>query len=82
MRSPGGGDNLYLTSIVALDAETGEYIWHYQMNPREAWDYKATANIITATLQIDGKPRKVLMQARQTDSSTSSIALNGQTHFR
>ena len=33
------------------------------MNPREAWDYKATANIITATLRIDGKPRKVLMQA-------------------
>ena len=63
VRSPGGGDNLYLTSIVALDAETGEYIWHYQMNPREAWDYKATANIITATLQVDGKPRKVLMQA-------------------
>ena len=63
MRSPGGGDNLYLTSIVALDADTGEYVWHYQINPREGWDYKATANIITATLAIDGKPRKVLMQA-------------------
>ena len=62
-RSPGGGDNLYLASIVALDADTGRYVWHYQMNPREAWDYKATANIITATLRIDGKPRKVLMQA-------------------
>lgn len=62
-RSPGDGDNLYLTSIVALDADTGRYVWHYQMNPREAWDYKATANIITATLRIDGKDRKVLMQA-------------------
>jgi quinohemoprotein ethanol dehydrogenase len=62
-RSPGGGDNLYLTSIVALDADTGKYVWHYQMNPREAWDYKATANIVAATLTIDGKPRKVLMQA-------------------
>ncbi|CAN7631241.1 PQQ-dependent dehydrogenase, methanol/ethanol family [Phenylobacterium sp. LjRoot219] len=63
LRSPGGGDNLYLASIVALDANTGKYVWHYQVNPREAWDYKATANMISATLQIDGKARKVLMQA-------------------
>jgi len=62
-RSPGGGDNLFLASIVALDADTGKYIWYYQVNPREAWDYKATAGIVTATLTIDGKPRKVLMQA-------------------
>jgi len=62
-RSPGNGDNLYLVSIVALDADTGRYIWHYQANPREAWDYKATANIISATLSIGGEPRKVLMQA-------------------
>lgn len=63
VRSPGGGDNLYLASIVALNADTGEYVWHYQMNPREAWDYKCTTNMITASLEIDGKPRKVLMQA-------------------
>jgi quinohemoprotein ethanol dehydrogenase len=62
-RSPGGGDNLYLASIVALDADTGKYVWHYQENPREAWDYKSTAGIITATLTIDGKPRKVLLHA-------------------
>lgn len=62
-RSPGGGDNLYLASIVAVDADSGKYIWHYQVNPREAWDYKATAGMITATLEIDGSPRKVLMQA-------------------
>ena len=62
-RSPGGGDNLYLASIVALDADTGKYVWHYQQNPREAWDYKSTAGMITATLTIEGKPRKVLMQA-------------------
>lgn len=63
VRSPGGGDNLFLASIVALDADTGEYLWHYQVNPREAWDYKATMNMIAATLTIDGTPRKVLMQA-------------------
>ncbi len=62
-RSPGGGDNLFLTSIVALDADTGKYLWHYQENPREAWDYKSTPNIITASLAIDGKPRKVLLHA-------------------
>ncbi|RJF94140.1 PQQ-dependent dehydrogenase, methanol/ethanol family [Sphingomonas cavernae] len=63
LRSPGGGDNLFLASIVALDADSGKYIWHYQVNPGEAWDYKATANMILATLPIDGAPRKVLMQA-------------------
>jgi len=63
VRSPGGGDNLFLASIVALDADTGKYVWHYQVNPGESWDYKATANMITATVTIDGRPRKVLMQA-------------------
>jgi quinohemoprotein ethanol dehydrogenase len=62
-RSPGGGDNLYTASIVALDPDTGKYLWHYQVNPREAWDYKATANMNLASLVIDGKRRKVLMQA-------------------
>lgn len=62
-RSPGGGDNLFLASIVALDADSGKYVWHYQVNPREAWDYKATAGMVTATLNIDGRSRKVLMQA-------------------
>jgi quinohemoprotein ethanol dehydrogenase len=62
-RSPGDGDNLYLASIVALDANTGKYVWHYQANPREAWDYKCAANIVLATLAIDGKPRKVLLQS-------------------
>ncbi len=62
-RSPGGGDNLYTTSIVALDANTGKYIWHYQQNPRDAWDYKSTPNIVMATLNLEGKPRRVLMHA-------------------
>jgi quinohemoprotein ethanol dehydrogenase len=63
VRSPQGGDNLFLTSIVALDADTGKYVWHYQYNQRDAWDYKATANMIDTTLTIDGKPRKVVMQS-------------------
>jgi quinohemoprotein ethanol dehydrogenase len=63
LRSPGDGDNLFIASIVALDADTGRYVWHYQQNPREAWDYKATANMIATTLTIEGRRRKVLMQA-------------------
>ena len=62
-RSPGGGDNLYTASIVALDADTGKYLWHYQVNPRDAWDYDATQQITLADLTIDGRLRRVLMQA-------------------
>jgi|CZKU01.1.fsa_nt_gi PQQ-dependent dehydrogenase (methanol/ethanol family) len=63
LRSPGGGDNLFLSSIVALKAETGEYVWHYQTTPGESWDYTATQHIVLADLTLDGQPRKVLMQA-------------------
>ena len=63
VRSPGGGDNLYLASIVAVRPDTGEYVWHYQENPGETWDYSATSPIVLATLNIAGKNRKVLMQA-------------------
>jgi quinohemoprotein ethanol dehydrogenase len=63
-RDPGGeGDHLYTASIVALDATTGKYLWHYQINPRDSWDYDCTQQITLATLTIGGKPRKVLMQA-------------------
>ena len=56
------GDNLFTASIVALDANTGKYVWHYQQTPREAWDYKSTPNMVMATLALEGKPTKVLMQ--------------------
>jgi quinohemoprotein ethanol dehydrogenase len=62
-RSPGGGDNLFLASIVALDVRTGEYKWHYQTTPGEEWDYTATQQMILADLPIGGRTRKVLMQA-------------------
>jgi len=62
-RSPGGGDNLFLASIVAVHADTGAYAWHYQTTPGEEWDYTATQSMILADLKIGGKLRKVIMQA-------------------
>ena len=40
-RSPGGGDNLFLSSILALRPDTGELVWHFQTTPGESWDYTA-----------------------------------------
>ena len=62
IRSPGGGDNWFLSSILALDAQTGAYRWHYQTTPGETWDYTATQPIILADLEIDGEVRPVAMQ--------------------
>ncbi|TRD11595.1 PQQ-dependent dehydrogenase, methanol/ethanol family [Erythrobacter insulae] len=67
-RSPGEdgtgeGDNLYLSSIVAIRPDTGEYVWHYQTTPGETWDFTATQHIMLADMEIEGKERQVLMQA-------------------
>jgi len=62
-RSNNEGDNLFVCSIVALDADTGAYKWHYQMVPGEDWDYTCTSSIISADLEIDGRMRQVIMQA-------------------
>ncbi len=63
IRSPGGGDNLYLSSIVAVNADTGEYVWHYQETPGDNWDFTATQQIMLADIEWKGAARKVLMQA-------------------
>ncbi len=62
-RSGGKGDNLFVSSIVAVKADTGEYVWHYQVNPGESWDYSAVQPMILADLTIAGQAHKVLMQA-------------------
>ena len=63
LRSPGGGDNLYLSSIVALHVQTGELAWYYQETPGDQWDYTAVQQMTLAELQIGGRKRKVIMQA-------------------
>lgn len=62
-RDPTSGDNLYVASIIALKAATGEYVWHYQTTPADTWDYDAVSPMMTADLTIDGSKRHVLMQA-------------------
>lgn len=64
-RDPAGGDNLFLSSIVAVDAETGRYRWHFQTTPGDNWDYTATQSIILADLPLGegGAPLRVAMQA-------------------
>jgi quinohemoprotein ethanol dehydrogenase len=63
IRSPRGGDNLFVASIVALDADTGRYVWHYQTTPGDSWDYDAATDMTLATLTIQGKQRNVILQA-------------------
>ena len=63
IRSPGGGDNWFLSSIVALKPDTGKYVWHYQTTPGDTWDYTATQHMILADIIINNEIRKVIMQA-------------------
>ncbi len=63
IRSPRGGDNLYLGSIIALKPETGDLVWYYQETPGDMWDYTSTQHIILADITLDGKPRKVILHA-------------------
>tara|TARA_A100001037_G_scaffold302002_1_gene332711 strand:- start:12210 stop:14462 length:2253 start_codon:yes stop_codon:yes gene_type:complete len=63
IRSPGGGDNLFLSSMLAINPDNGTLVWHYQTTPGDTWDYTAVQHMILADLQIGGEPRKVIMQA-------------------
>ncbi|HZZ67461.1 MAG TPA: PQQ-dependent dehydrogenase, methanol/ethanol family [Phenylobacterium sp.] len=66
IRSPKGGDNLFVSSIIAVHATTGKYAWHFQEVPGDEWDYDVTNPLMTADLKIAGTPRHVLMQAPKT----------------
>lgn len=94
LRSPTGGDNLYLASILAINPDTGKLVWYYQTTPKENWDFTATQKMILADLDIDGELRKVIMQApkngffytldRQTGELISAkpyVAVNWASHI-
>jgi quinohemoprotein ethanol dehydrogenase len=77
-RSPGGGDNLFLSSIVAVRPDSGEYVWHYQTTPWETWDYTATQHIMTADVEFDGQQRHVVLQAPKNGFFYMLDAFTGQ----
>ena len=58
-------DNLYIASILAIDADTGELKWHFQCTPGDEWDYDAIQHLLLADLRIDGQDRKVVMQGNK-----------------
>ena len=62
VREPGTGDDLYTASIIAVKPDTGEYVWHYQETPADAWDYDAVSPMMTADLTIGGKKEHVILQ--------------------
>jgi quinohemoprotein ethanol dehydrogenase len=61
MRDPEDGDNLFVASIIAVDPDTGEYVWHYQETPGESWDYDAVSPMMTADLDFNGTQRHVIL---------------------
>lgn len=61
--SRGKGDNLCTDCIIAVRGATGQYLWHYQTTPGDDWDFDSIADIMLAELNINGKPRQVVMQA-------------------
>jgi quinohemoprotein ethanol dehydrogenase len=63
LRSPDGGDNLFISSIIALNPDTGRMAWYYQEVPGDQWDFDVVQPIIMTNLKIDGVMHKVLMQA-------------------
>lgn len=57
--------NLYTSSVVALDASTGQIKWHYQFTPHDAWDYDGVNEMVLSDLSIGGKKTPVLMHANR-----------------
>lgn len=77
-RSPDGGDNLFICSIVALHADTGKFAWYFQETPGDVWDYDSTADIMLADIKINGKLRHVAMQAPKNGLFYVIDRTNGQ----
>ncbi len=75
IRSPGGGDNLYLSSILAVDPDDGRLVWHYQTTPGESWDYTATQHIL-----LTDKQSSLIWQSETTrfPSPCPRLAMNSR----
>ena len=78
LRGGVGKDNLYVCSIIALNADSGEMKWYYQAVPRDSWDYDSVQQLTLADLTINGRPRKVIMQANKNGFFYVLDRLNGE----
>ena len=63
IRSPGGGDDLFLSTIVSVDVETGRMNWYYQTTPGDNWDYSSAMDMTLGEIEFGGEMRKVVLQA-------------------
>lgn len=63
IRSPGGGDDLFLSAIVSVDVETGRMNWYYQTTPGDNWDYSSAMDMTLGEIEFGGEMRKVVLQA-------------------
>jgi quinohemoprotein ethanol dehydrogenase len=77
-RDKSSADNLYLASVVAVKADTGDYVWHYQATPADTWDYDNASPMMTVDLTIDGKQRHVILQASKNGFMYVIDAATGQ----
>ncbi len=77
-RAPDAGDELFTTAIVAVNADTGAYVWHYTTTPHDAWNFDATMHLLVADLRIDGGKRRVVMQAGKNGFFYVLDAKNGK----
>ena len=72
------GDNLYTSSMLALDPKTGKIKWHYQFSPNDPFDYDAIGEPVLATIKVNGTPTKVLMQANKNGFFYVLDRINGK----
>ncbi len=76
-RPKDAGDELFTGSIVALNADTGEYVWHYKLAPHDGWNWEAYQSIVT-DLTLDGQKRRVVMNAPKHGFLITLDAKTGQ----
>jgi alcohol dehydrogenase (cytochrome c) len=73
-----GMDSLYAASVLAIRPRTGELVWYYQFLPNDSFDFDATAENIIADIQVEGKPRKVLLNVNKNGFVYVIDRTNGQ----
>ena len=78
IRDPKAGDNLYTASIIALRPDTGEYVWHYQEVPNDAWDYDAVSPMMLVDLTIKGEKKHTVLQPSKNGFFYVVDATNGK----